>query len=363
MSTNYDEYLIDHIGGVKKAFAWMCENLPHVTEKMEDHRYIIEQHDNSKYTSEEYDAYDRYFYGGNRSAKVVSDFNYAWLHHIHNNPHHWQYWVLQHDDEPEEVLLMPYWYIIEMICDWWSFSWKSGNLYEIFDWYEKHKEMKLHPATRTVVESILNQIKKKLDENKEDFDIISDEILEHHGIKGQKWGTKNGPPYPIKSAFKSTSDLSDHMKSFKYKEYDKLMNPDDVENSKSGSCHDQVMFECRELRKLGKNPKCLFVIENDGSQGGMTHSLVYYPNDDGTVTWFENAWSERAGETKYNNVEKIKKEISNAHKSGEFGDISNYKDLEFSEFSDSDHEIGEDLQKFVDRCFKNSEENKEKSNG
>lgn len=26
---------------------------------------------------------------------------------------------------------------------------------------------------------------------------LSEEILEHHGIKGQKWGVRNGPPYPL----------------------------------------------------------------------------------------------------------------------------------------------------------------------
>ena len=26
---------------------------------------------------------------------------------------------------------------------------------------------------------------------------IEDKPLEHHGIKGQKWGVKNGPPYPL----------------------------------------------------------------------------------------------------------------------------------------------------------------------
>ena len=63
---------------------------------------------------------------------------------------------------------MPYNYIIEMICDWWAFSWKSGNLYEIFDWYDKHKEyMILHNSTRKSVEYILNRIKEKLDADKE----------------------------------------------------------------------------------------------------------------------------------------------------------------------------------------------------
>ena len=30
-----------------------------------------------------------------------------------------------------------------------------------------------------------------------DETMYEDEILEHHGIPGQKWGTKNGPPYPL----------------------------------------------------------------------------------------------------------------------------------------------------------------------
>ena len=164
MSYQYAEYLYDHIANVTKAYLWL-----------ESHGLIppdgcisqqeLRNHDLSKYSQEEAGPYDRYFYG-NKSYAVVREFNYAWLHHIHNNPHHWQYWVLQHDDEPEEVLEMPANYIVEMICDWWSFSFKSGNLYEIFDWYEKHKEMKLGKETRKMVEDILDGIKNELEEEK-----------------------------------------------------------------------------------------------------------------------------------------------------------------------------------------------------
>lgn len=121
---------------------------------------------NQKNGHEEYEAYDRYFYG-NPSFKAKQEFNYAWLHHIHHNSHHWQYWVLQNDDDGEEVLEMPYHYVVEMICDWWSFSWSKGNLDEIFEWYEKHKDMKLHPETRKLVEEILGRIKKELENEKE----------------------------------------------------------------------------------------------------------------------------------------------------------------------------------------------------
>lgn len=90
---------------------------------------------------------------------------------------------------------MPYNYVIEMICDWWAFSWQKGKLDEIFAWYDEHsKYMKLHPKTRKTVEEILAKMKDKLDE----IALTANEsILKHHGIKGQKWGVKNGPPYPI----------------------------------------------------------------------------------------------------------------------------------------------------------------------
>jgi len=195
MSREYDDYIREHVANVQRAFDWLDAHIPEVHEKMANKNYILSMHDASKTQEDEYNAYDAYFYGGNKSYKVVSDFNYAWLKHIHRNPHHWQYWVLKHDDEPEEALEMPYPYIIEMICDWWSFSFKSGNLKEIFDWYEKHKGMVLHEKTRKIVEDILKKIREELDKE--------EDHLEHHGIKGQKWGVMNGPPYPLNSQLKN----------------------------------------------------------------------------------------------------------------------------------------------------------------
>ena len=32
--------------------------------------------------------------------------------------------------------------------------------------------------------------------------------LAHHGILGQKWGVKNGPPYPLSSTQKSSEEKS-----------------------------------------------------------------------------------------------------------------------------------------------------------
>lgn len=162
MSAEYNTYIIEHVDNVKKAYFWL-----------KDHNIIKEDildqlnlHDASKYTDEEYKAYDDYFYG-TKTEKVKKDFDYAWLHHIHGNPHHWQHWVLVNDDEGTYALEMPKEFVYEMICDWWSFSHKTGNLYEIFDWYKAHtKKMILHENTKKLVEEILDKIKKELDKDK-----------------------------------------------------------------------------------------------------------------------------------------------------------------------------------------------------
>lgn len=170
MSIEYDAYLHEHIENVGTGLRWMDENLTLTpSEKFAIGVALRDSldHDATKYGSEEYDAYDAYFYGGNRSSKVVNDFNIAWLHHIHNNPHHWQHWILVNDDAKEGTvaLEMPTNYIFEMIADWWTFSWRTGNLKEIFKWYADHKERIIfHKKTLREVERILKMIEDKLEE-------------------------------------------------------------------------------------------------------------------------------------------------------------------------------------------------------
>ena len=172
MSKEYDAYLNNHRANVAKGYNWLHKNLPEIFDGMDEYKATLWlNHDESKNNPDEYNAYDDYFYGKNRSYGVVMAFKQAWLKHIHRNPHHWQHWVLI-NDEPEEgevILEMPYEYIIEMICDWWSFSWKNDDLTEIFSWYEKHsKYIKLAPKTRKTVETILNKIREKLEENEKE---------------------------------------------------------------------------------------------------------------------------------------------------------------------------------------------------
>lgn len=161
MEDKYRKYLFEHIHNVKKAYDWIKENLPEYA-ICEVNAYL---HDNSKFTDEEFDAYANYFYG-DKTAETIDNFDYAWNHHQKVNPHHWQYWVLINDEDGTKCLDMPLEYIVEMICDWWSFSWKVNNIYEMFNWYEKNKNnIMLSDKTRTTVEDIFEKIKDKFMEN------------------------------------------------------------------------------------------------------------------------------------------------------------------------------------------------------
>lgn len=167
INTQYTEYILDHKENVRKAFDWLVSH-----EILKDNSLIakvqvnVTNHDMSKYGPEEFDVYAAYFYG-KRTSRVEREFNYAWLHHIHHNQHHWQHWLLVNDTDGTYALEMPEEYVYEMICDWWAFSFKKNNLYEIFDWFKTQKDMVLHEKTRKLVESIFDKIKKILDsENK-----------------------------------------------------------------------------------------------------------------------------------------------------------------------------------------------------
>lgn len=99
MSFQYDQYLARHRANVKRGFDWLSENLPGLMTNTLTAGWNTEfAHDQSKNEPDEYEAYDAYFYGNNRSYEVVQRYQRAWLLHIHRNPHHWQHWILIHDD-------------------------------------------------------------------------------------------------------------------------------------------------------------------------------------------------------------------------------------------------------------------------
>ena len=70
--------------------------------------------------------------------------------------------MLVNDDQDEGIkaLEMPDMDILEMICDWWSSSWRTGNLYEIFNWWNNHKNyIVFGVSTSEKVEKLLSLLR------------------------------------------------------------------------------------------------------------------------------------------------------------------------------------------------------------
>lgn len=109
------------------------------------------KHDWTKLLPAEFAAYAESFYGRGGPVplcEIVDHFDRAWLHHQHNNSHHWQHWVLKTDGGKTKV--------VEMYCDWVGAG-KSinGNL-SVYEWYMRNRDIiLLHPDTRALVEGLI----------------------------------------------------------------------------------------------------------------------------------------------------------------------------------------------------------------
>lgn len=147
--------------------------------------------------------------------------------------------------------------------------------------------------------------------------------------------------------FKTPEELSRWMRSnIHYANFSHLKSSNEVLTSKSGSCHDQVVFEYNELKKMGKKPKILFFIayKEGSNQGGMTHSLVYY-NENNKIKWFENSWSGLEGIHTYDSLSELKDDIKKYYSN--MPDAKNFPELEFKSVRISDFKTGMSLGNFV----------------
>ena len=141
--------------------------------------WLLLIHDWSKFLPSEFIPYAEYFYNNEKQQKenieafslfklaelapfgyyVKDRFNVAWLLHQRRNPHHWQYWYLMQDNDPNFPLPMPEKYAREMVADWAGAGRAITGKWETAAWYEKNKDkILLHPDTRSYVESLLGQL-------------------------------------------------------------------------------------------------------------------------------------------------------------------------------------------------------------
>ena len=119
-------------------------------------------HDWSKFTPAEWGPYVRSFYGPDgRTPEVRDDFDKAWLHHQHRNPHHWQHWLLREDDGDTLRLRMPEPLVREMVADWMGAGRAITGKWDVASWYEANADkILLHSATRSRVTALIARVSR-----------------------------------------------------------------------------------------------------------------------------------------------------------------------------------------------------------
>lgn len=122
--------------------------------------YRLLIHDYSKFTRSEFPAYARRF-GVGRGGKLLDigadpgEWQRAWVHHWHQNPHHWEYWLKLVDGIPV-AMEMPPTYVLEMIADWKGASRAYTGSWDLSEWFnQSHGRMILHPRTNAMVLELL----------------------------------------------------------------------------------------------------------------------------------------------------------------------------------------------------------------
>lgn len=175
MSIEYDQYLASHKEEVGTAYQWFKRNMPEfvleslinsgLTLEVLEHQILV-AHDSSRTRLDEYPAYNRHFFAGLPIGNTKDEFNLAWLKHIHRNPHHWEHWVIPREDtELTWAYEIPKNYVLEMLCDWWSSSWRNYEADHIVEWWDRHKDrMILHPKTQELIHETIWAMKEKLKE-------------------------------------------------------------------------------------------------------------------------------------------------------------------------------------------------------
>ena len=110
-------------------------------------------HDLSKFHPKEFLPYTKkFFLDRNIDSIDEMKWKFAWLHHQHKNKHHWEYWVV--DPNQKLALPMPRKYLLEMVCDWRSFSRRWGRKVKLSN-ISLSDKMILHPETRDALEMII----------------------------------------------------------------------------------------------------------------------------------------------------------------------------------------------------------------
>ncbi|CAG9621129.1 DUF5662 family protein [Sutcliffiella rhizosphaerae] len=111
------------------------------------------QHDLSKLSPVEFFPYAKKFFAARELSKEEQEkWQLAWRHHQRKNKHHWEHWVIDFDSK--KAAPMPRKYLLEMVCDWRSFSRKWGKQVKNHH-LDLSEKIILHPDSRRELMDII----------------------------------------------------------------------------------------------------------------------------------------------------------------------------------------------------------------
>lgn len=151
----YLDYINEHINNVQIAWGTMKIQLDDFipTNVKMDVDKLVNEHDRSKFSKEEFDGYRQWYYPEKNEEKDAEMYNQAWIHHYTNNPHHWQYWKDKEGIDLEQKIP----YILEMIADWTAMGYKYNDTPQ--EYYNKEKDnIVLTDDAREYLEDVLKRL-------------------------------------------------------------------------------------------------------------------------------------------------------------------------------------------------------------
>lgn len=165
----YKKYIDTHIENVQKCFQFygkaLCEKLGIDYVRLATN---VEDHDQSKYSKEEFDGYRSYFYPtseeeaekANEGGYLKKKFDAAWLHHLRNNAHHPEFWINFNGETGYECNTMDKYAIAEMLLDWAAMGITKGDT--AYEYFNKSVATKpFNKETVMIIDGIIEIFKEK----------------------------------------------------------------------------------------------------------------------------------------------------------------------------------------------------------
>ena len=167
-TSEYMDYISEHKKNIQKAWdeirnATIGISLLQRPAILDEMSWRIKNHDDSKFSEEEFVPYRQHFYPVDGEDVDPAAFDRAWRTHYRRNDHHWQYWV----DEDGDFFISSYSVdnkicaYLEMVCDWQAMSYVMGG--NAVSYYESHKSsIQIEAYWREFLEEILSLLSEYL---------------------------------------------------------------------------------------------------------------------------------------------------------------------------------------------------------